>query len=305
MKKTIKSFTSFLKSLKSNSSFNLTVNENNRIKNSLIKEIYKNPVRKSLFFSFIDVFKNTFIPLTQNRMRILSFVAVFLVLFSGVSYAAEGALPGDVLYSVKVDVNEELRSLFNFSPEAELAWEKEKIERRVSELEALEEEGEVSDEAKAELAMNLSEHVEDINKIFDELDRDADGDFDEMEDDYLNFLDEHSSVLDELLVHGEGLNEDDLESEVDLEDSDDESEYSEEDVLQLEEEHEDSVDNNESSFEKDESNELKGSDSDNDSSEFDDASDSDDEIEGVEDDGDDASDSDDEIEGVEDDGDDD
>lgn len=243
MSKTIKSFMKFLKSLRSNDSLNLSVNEKNGIKKSLIQEIDKNHVRKNPFLSFIDVFKNTFIPLTQNRMRILSFVAVFLVLFSGVSYAAEGALPGDALYSVKVAVNEEVRSLFNFSPEAELEWEKEKIERRVSELEELEEAGEVSDEAKVELAENLSEHVDSIGEILDEVERDADdglsdAELAEMEDDVSHFFDEHSVVLEELLGdRGFGRDENEVEDE-DLNEVEDEdlNEVEDEDVNEVEDE---------------------------------------------------------------------
>src|SRR5690606_28715554 len=52
-----------------------------------------------------------------------AFLAVALILSgSGVSYAAESAMPGDLLYAVKLHVNEEFIDAFQFSPSARLAW---------------------------------------------------------------------------------------------------------------------------------------------------------------------------------------
>jgi|GEM_PF-5972602 len=57
--------------------------------------------------------------------------------FSGLSYTAEGALPGDFLYPVKINVNERVRdSLATTHPEA-AAWQAEKAERRLTEAEKL------------------------------------------------------------------------------------------------------------------------------------------------------------------------
>ena len=51
----------------------------------------------------------------------------------GISYAAEGAVPGDALYPIKVSVNEEVRDLVAFSPEAKADWETRRLERRLAE----------------------------------------------------------------------------------------------------------------------------------------------------------------------------
>lgn len=57
--------------------------------------------------------------------------------FGGLSYTAEGALPGDFLYPVKINVNERVRdSLATTRPEA-AAWQAEKAERRLTEAEKL------------------------------------------------------------------------------------------------------------------------------------------------------------------------
>ena len=58
---------------------------------------------------------------------------------SGLAYASEQALPGDVLYPVKINVTEEVVSAFSFTPEAKLEWETKRILRRVDEIQKIEE----------------------------------------------------------------------------------------------------------------------------------------------------------------------
>ncbi|MBU3668835.1 MAG: hypothetical protein FGM57_02625 [Candidatus Taylorbacteria bacterium] len=61
--------------------------------------------------------------------------AVLLVLVStgGISIAAEKALPGDMLYSLKVNVNEEVRGLVAVTPEAKAKFALEVTDRRLKE----------------------------------------------------------------------------------------------------------------------------------------------------------------------------
>ena len=58
---------------------------------------------------------------------------------SGLAYASEQALPGDVLYPVKINVTEEVVSVLSFTPEAKLEWETKRILRRVDEIQKIEE----------------------------------------------------------------------------------------------------------------------------------------------------------------------
>lgn len=64
-------------------------------------------------------------------------IALVLVTGGGVSLAAEGALPGDLLYPVKVRVNEEVRAAVLVSSEAKAGWEARRLERRLEEAESL------------------------------------------------------------------------------------------------------------------------------------------------------------------------
>ena len=74
----------------------------------------------------------------------------------GVAYAAEGTLPGDTLYPVKVSVLEPIRTALTFSPTAQIQWHITLAERRISEATALANEGKLSSTTEATLAANFS-----------------------------------------------------------------------------------------------------------------------------------------------------
>ena len=71
--------------------------------------------------------------------RRFAYVAVAMLIFvgGGLSYAAEGALPGNPLYSLKVNVNEPVRGALAFSPEAKVDVEAQIVERRLAEVSSL------------------------------------------------------------------------------------------------------------------------------------------------------------------------
>jgi len=59
--------------------------------------------------------------------------AVFALFTGGLAYAAEDTIPGDALYSLKVDITEPLREHLKFSPEAKAEWNARRMERRLEE----------------------------------------------------------------------------------------------------------------------------------------------------------------------------
>ena len=63
----------------------------------------------------------------------LMVASLVLVVGVGTSAASERALPGDILYPVKVTFNEEIRSLLADSGESKAAWELARTERRIDE----------------------------------------------------------------------------------------------------------------------------------------------------------------------------
>lgn len=94
-----------------------------------------------------------------SRTLSLSFV-VLLLLGSGISYAAESALPGETLYTVKVHVNEPLQGAFKRSPRARAQWETRLTERRLEEGEELAARGRMDAKLQAEVAAQVRAHAD-------------------------------------------------------------------------------------------------------------------------------------------------
>lgn len=98
----------------------------------------------------LSVFKFSFMPYL---------VLIAIVIGGGTSYAAAGALPGDVLYPIKTEVNESVKSAFTFGAEAEVALQAELVAERLREAEELEAEGRLTSAAATTIATNLRRHT--------------------------------------------------------------------------------------------------------------------------------------------------
>lgn len=105
-----------------------------------------------------------------NTIYTRSFAGVFAVLFIvGVPFVAERSLPGDILYPVKVEFNEELRSSLALTPYAKVAWETQRLERRVAEARTLALAGKLSEEEQTKVALAVKEHSEAAQREIAEL----------------------------------------------------------------------------------------------------------------------------------------
>ncbi len=96
-----------------------------------------------------------------NSLYVRSLAGVFaVVMIVGVPFIAERSMPGDVLYPVKVQFNEELRSSLSLSPYAKVAWETERLERRLAEARLLASEGKFTQEAEDKVAQAVKDHTD-------------------------------------------------------------------------------------------------------------------------------------------------
>ncbi len=91
---------------------------------------------------------------------------VALVVFTGggASLAAEGALPGDTLYSVKLGVNERLERAFAVSEVAKANVEVRHAEERLQEVELLAAKGSVEELVVEEAVAKVESHVERVSE---------------------------------------------------------------------------------------------------------------------------------------------
>lgn len=100
----------------------------------------------------------------QHGLRIALSSMLFVVFIAGsVSAVANNALPGDPLYSFKINVNEEVKGLFLKTPEEKVLWQKNRIEARVNEIQTLAETNSLTP-AKQQTAENaLNSHVANLS----------------------------------------------------------------------------------------------------------------------------------------------
>ena len=108
--------------------------------------------------------------LVLPRMLVPALALVLIVgVGVGTSYAAEGALPGDLLYTVKLNVNERVVEALAMSLEARADWHAKAAERRMKEAEVLAERGGLSEDARETLEANFERHAERIAAVIADM----------------------------------------------------------------------------------------------------------------------------------------
>ncbi len=105
-----------------------------------------------------------FIP-RQQRFT-YAFVAAVLILIcsgTGVAFAAQGSVPGDILYPVKIDVTEPLQEALAFSPAAKAALAVSFANERLQEGEMLAKTGQLNSAKEQQLSDLLAQHTAALN----------------------------------------------------------------------------------------------------------------------------------------------
>lgn len=117
-------------------------------------------------------------PAVSPYFSLLSFVsarafvpalALLLVVGSATAYAAEGSLPGDILYPVKVGISEPVRGALAVSDESKAAVHAEFAERRLIEAETLAAKGVLTVEAKQQLEESFERHADEVDRIVEKI----------------------------------------------------------------------------------------------------------------------------------------
>ena len=120
----------------------------------------RHTLQRSGFLAFIT--KNNFL---YKSMAIAVVLLITMTAGGGISFASESALPGDLLYPVKVEVNENIRSVFAVSKEAKVEWKVEQAERRLQEAEKLAVQGELEGSAAVTVETKFEQHTRAFDQI--------------------------------------------------------------------------------------------------------------------------------------------
>lgn len=107
------------------------------------------------------------------RRTLIAFGASALMVGT-VSYAAEGSLPGDILYPIKVNINERVVTLATLSPEKSAAWQSRIISRRLEEAESLTSKGSLDLEKLAEMEARIDKASEKVTEHINEFEKEKD-----------------------------------------------------------------------------------------------------------------------------------
>src|SRR3989344_9220322 len=95
-----------------------------------------------------------FFIIKRKAMPIVLIIA--LILGGGTAYAASDTIPGDILYPVKIKVNEPVKVAFTFSTQAKAQAHADIAEERLEEAERLLAKGELTQEEQEMLAADFS-----------------------------------------------------------------------------------------------------------------------------------------------------
>ena len=101
---------------------------------------------------------------TLQRMRrptyaLAGIMAIVILVMGSGAYAAEQSLPGDPLYPLKVNVIEPVRGLFNFSPQAQAAWDIQLANTRLAEIEKLAAQGKLTTAIQSAASTRLTDTI--------------------------------------------------------------------------------------------------------------------------------------------------
>lgn len=111
---------------------------------------------------------------SRNKKSVSILVIAGILLGSSVSFAAENTVPGDMLYPIKLHVNETVRGVMAVTPKAKAALAVSLVERRLEEVEKLASTPDAQPEAKKIAEKNLERYAERVKGRIAKFEKDED-----------------------------------------------------------------------------------------------------------------------------------
>lgn len=153
--------------------FALSDNEKKLMRNELVAFMHDHPVRNTLASRItVSVFLYASFAIHRYGRPAVAFALILVVGIGGTSYAAEGALPGSALYSVKLNVNEKVAGALKFGSKEQAEWSAERATRRLEEAEKLAVRGELDAEKQTQLEELFDAHAAEFARVVAAIEHD-------------------------------------------------------------------------------------------------------------------------------------
>lgn len=110
----------------------------------------------------------------RNKKTLSAFVIGGLLLGSTVSFAAENTVPGDILYPIKIHVNESVLSAIAVTPQAKADWSVTQTERRLQEVEKLASTPSATPEVRAAAEANFNASADQVQQHISNFEKNND-----------------------------------------------------------------------------------------------------------------------------------
>ena len=107
--------------------------------------------------------------INKNKLAVSLAVVAVVAGTGGTSAFAEKSIPGDLLYGVKVSINEPVAGIFAFSREEKTEWKERLIERRLKEAQKLVSGDNLDEETRLTLESKIKSYIDDFNFSAKEL----------------------------------------------------------------------------------------------------------------------------------------
>lgn len=198
----------------------LTVEEKSAMRQALLKFARENPVVHTSRAKNSRTVVSPYSFMRKARgFKVLSATVIGGILIGGtVSFAAEGSLPGNVLYPVKTEVNERVRGVMAVTPHAKAGWDIRLVERRLSEMKEVGLIETVPLETKEAARKNVKKYTERAQKRIVELDDNDDEEALVIAENLARILQSHESMLlDDIHKRNNDITEERLSDEGDFE----------------------------------------------------------------------------------------
>ena len=138
--------------------------------------------------------RSTFFFFSPRYMVPLAFILI-IGLGSGTAFAAQGALPGDTLYPVKINVNEAVQTALATSPTAKAEVQAQLATTRLEEAETLAATGKLDANATAALASNFTAHAKAAQAVTQIIESSDPGTAAQLGADFNSTLAAHGAIL--------------------------------------------------------------------------------------------------------------